>query len=819
MNVIIIGRNYSSLLGMIRGAGMADCSVTVVRIVRKITKKKENDRFSVIRPSKYVREQVFAEQNEESLMKVLLTKCADKNEKQVLLPTDDFGASTIDRNYDVLKEFFIMPNINQTQGEVVRLMDKNIQKTLADKVGLNVAKGWIVDIRDGKYSIPEGIEYPVFTKPQISILFNKNCMKRCDNEAELTEVVADVASKADCPILVEQYIEIETEYGILGASDGTTSIIPGIVTKKSIGHGAHNGVTLLGSYTSLKPFGDLKEKLQAFMKEVQFKGLFDIDLYEANGKVYFNELNLRLGAFGFAAVRAGFNLPGMVIDCLAKDIPIKDEHFEGSITCINEKVNLEDYAAGFISWKKYRENMKAADYGFINFKEDHGPYNVFRGFVTKARIQNLIKKGNKTKKETVQKKETGQNKLNVIVVTKTYSTTLGIVRSLGKAGYNIDLIYAEGRPGVSKVVSCSKYVNRTIVIHGRKDDEIIDTILREYSAEKEKYFIFPIDDYAASVIDRNLDKLEGFYYPYAGNKEQGKITELMDKDVQAEIAKECGFPVAKEWVVGLSDAVIPEDMVYPCFVKPLVSAQGYKKEIGACDSREALQNKLKELQAAKADRSVLIQEFLPITQEYSMSGLCLDQEIILPAIVKKLNVAQNERGVTLCGELVENEMIEPALDPLFNTLRRMHYTGMFDMEVFCVGDKIYFNEINLRSGGPNYSYYASGVNLPDILIKAVAGEEYDASPEITLHKTFLYEKAAWEDVNKGYMKKEEMEELYRTVDILLLDDPDDPAPGAEFREYITSGNKIKVRTVVKKAASKIKRTAKKIMKRASKRKA
>ena len=52
MNVIIIGRNYSSLLGMIRGAGMADSSVTVVRIVRKITKKKENDRFSVIRSEK-----------------------------------------------------------------------------------------------------------------------------------------------------------------------------------------------------------------------------------------------------------------------------------------------------------------------------------------------------------------------------------------------------------------------------------------------------------------------------------------------------------------------------------------------------------------------------------------------------------------------------------------------------------------------------------------------------------------------------------------------------------------------------------------------
>lgn len=391
MNVVVVGRNYSSLLGMIRASGMAGYPVTVVRIVRKVTSKKESDRFSVIRSSKYVEEQYFAEQDRNALLNVLLTKCAKEGEKQVILPTDDFAASTIDLNYDQLIDFFYLPNIHHSQGKVVFMMDKRLQKEIAEKVGLNVAKGWVVDVKDGKYTIPEGIEYPVFTKPEISIQLNKNCMKRSNNQAELDAVLKDVAEQADCKILVEQFVEIEKEYGILGASDGENAIIPGIVTKESIGHGAHNGVTLVGTYSSLSPYGDLKEKLIRFIKEIQFTGLFDIDLYESKGTVFFNELNLRLGAFGFAAVRAGYNMPGMIIECLKDGTAIRDSDYCKTIVCINEKVNLEDYAAGFISWEKYKNNMNTADFGFIKDKDDPKPYRAFSSFVMKARLKSILK--------------------------------------------------------------------------------------------------------------------------------------------------------------------------------------------------------------------------------------------------------------------------------------------------------------------------------------------------------------------------------------------------------------------------------------------
>ena len=391
MNAVVVGRNYSSLLGMIRAAGMADCSVTVVRIVRKITSKKERDRFSVIRSSKYVKEQFFAEQNRDSLMQVLLTKCVKEEEKQVILPTDDFAASTIDLNYDQLKEFFLMPNIHQEQGEVVHMMDKRLQKEIAERVGLNVAKGWTVEIKDGKYTIPDGIEYPVFTKPEVSIQLNKNCMKRSNNQDELEAVLSDVSKQADCTILVEQFIDFEKEYAVLGASDGTGCCIPGIITVESMGNGAHKGVTLLGTYSSFCLFGDLKYKLQQFMNEIHMVGLFDIDLYEYKGHVYFNELNLRLGASGFAVIRAGINLPKMFINYLFNAEQIRDIDFSGEFKFINEKVNLEDYIAGFISWKEYRRNEKSADCGFIKDANDAKPYRAYKAFAAKARLQHIMK--------------------------------------------------------------------------------------------------------------------------------------------------------------------------------------------------------------------------------------------------------------------------------------------------------------------------------------------------------------------------------------------------------------------------------------------
>ena len=374
----------------------------------------------------------------------------------------------------------------------------------------------------------------------------------------------------------------------------------------------------------------------------------------------------------------------------------------------------------------------------------------------------------------------------IVVITYSISTSLGVIRSLGAAGYTVDCFFITLRVGESKTVALSKYVKKTTEFYGRKDDEVIEKLREEYKDRDRKCVLFPADDYCASLIDRYKDRLSTFFYmPYIVGKGQGAITYLMDKMVQSRLALECGLPVAREWSISLkNDIMISEDIVYPCYVKPLTSVSGRKTEMGKCSGEEELMKKLLLMKERDSDRLVLVQEYLDIEQEYAMSGVCADQEVVLPAIVKKHQIAQFRRGATLVGELVPIDEILPAKEAIYRFLRQIQYVGMFDLEIMRVGEKFYFGELNLRSGGPNYSYFASGVNLPDITVKAIIGEALGEVPEIQFHKVFLNDQDCWEDYLHGFITRKEFKSYFQHADILLLKGDDDSKPEKEFVKEI-----------------------------------
>ena len=53
------------------------------------------------------------------------------------------------------------------------------------------------------------------------------------------------------------------------------------------------------------------------------------------------------------------------------------------------------------------------------------------------------------------------------------------------------------------------------------------------------------------------------------------------------------------------------------------------------DSKEALCAHLRGMKEFYSDRSVLIQEYLDIEKEYDICGVCLDREVIIPAVIEK----------------------------------------------------------------------------------------------------------------------------------------------------------------------------------------
>ena len=382
--IIIIGRNYTSRLGMIRAVGMAGYDVTVIKT--NGNKSKDIDAYS-----KYVKAYLYArEPDRKKLLEVLMSLKSEKG-KSIIIPVDDYAASTIDDNIDLLKDFFLFPNVNMISGAINKLMDKDYQKDLVSNAGLNVAEGWTIEVKNGKYELPKDVKYPCFPKPQISFMGNKRCMKRCNTEQELKAVLDEVAALRDCPILIEQYIEIEKEYATLGFCDGTHVIIPAVIHLIDQGNGAHRGVAKIGKLLPSDTFHTFFQQLEVFFRGLNFVGLFDVDMYESKGIVYFNELNLRFGASGYAITHQGINLPAMMINKLIGNEIESDCGAKIMGTFVNEKVNFEDYLAGYYGWREYKRINRLADFGFVYSQDDPYPYKAFR----KECVWRIVKKHTK----------------------------------------------------------------------------------------------------------------------------------------------------------------------------------------------------------------------------------------------------------------------------------------------------------------------------------------------------------------------------------------------------------------------------------------
>ncbi len=380
-----------------------------------------------------------------------------------------------------------------------------------------------------------------------------------------------------------------------------------------------------------------------------------------------------------------------------------------------------------------------------------------------------------------------------VVLSRNYSTGLSVIRSLGTAGYTVDLAASAPREGASSFIAQSKYVRNSQEAVSRKvkeeDDPALLDMLRAYKGTQEnKIVLIPADDYTASIMDMNRRELEDtFIMPGIIGGEPGSLVHMMDKSVQGEIARKVGIHTPLEWVVSLrEEVVIPEGVVYPCFVKPLGSIGGYKQEMARCEDPDELMEHLLKMKESFPHRSVLVQEFVNIDKEYDIEGVCIGDEVILPGVIYKEYVAQYDRGVPLYGDVHPLEMLGDFVDKIRAFLKEFHYFGMFDLGINKVGDEYWFNELNLRSGGTNYVYFESGCNLSEIFVKSAINlsvtEEECRIKEFG--KKYLYEKVAWDDYFHGHLKRKELKGLIETADIHIMVNEYDPVPGELFNETV-----------------------------------
>ncbi len=391
-SIIIIGSNPATKLSLIRCVGAVEgCKVTVVTMVSQIPEKPER---TIDAYSKYVERFFYAKKYDaDGLANLLLEKCRVEGEKPILMSVDDDSACLVDTIQDRLRDKFYYSHIQHQAGAIAGLMDKSKQKQLARECGFNVVEAWPVDCVDGKYTVPDGVKYPCYVKGRLSYHSAKQYQKKCNNKEALEKWLKVLAQNNPSPLLIEEFIEIEKEFGVIGYSDPQKVILPGIVELLDGGHGGHKGVSAFGRVNDFGLNEELKPQVEQLLKHIQLTGMFNIDFVEANGKWFFVELNVRYAAYGYAVCRAGVNLPAFQIyGMLSRDDSELPTQVKNGFCYVNEKVAFDDFINGYRSWKDYKNLNKKADCCLIRDKKDPQPFGCFKCSMYNSYLKSIIKR-------------------------------------------------------------------------------------------------------------------------------------------------------------------------------------------------------------------------------------------------------------------------------------------------------------------------------------------------------------------------------------------------------------------------------------------
>ncbi len=390
--VIIMGHGYTSRLGVIRALGLAGYYVIVIAITADKRLLSGYGRKPIDCHSKYVKEYYYCLNKSEYLVNFLLENFVEK-EKAVLFPDSDFTTSVIDSNLNRLLPYFYLPNIKMKQGEIVKWMDKQTQKDRAEKLGINVTNGIVIEIRNKKYSIPKSIKFPCFTKPLVTITGGKNGLKKCNSRKDLESVLNTLALlEENIKVLVEDYLVIDKEYAVVGFSDGKNVIIPGVIYITQMATSGHFGVARCGELLPTDEFIAIINKFKEYVRSINFVGLFDIDFLYCQGKYYFDEMNMRFGGSGTVITSQGINLPQMLVDFLLKGKYNNHNYKFTQTSFVNERMCVDDWYCGNISSKELEILLNSSSISFIRNETDPAPYKSFMDELRILKVKRFAKK-------------------------------------------------------------------------------------------------------------------------------------------------------------------------------------------------------------------------------------------------------------------------------------------------------------------------------------------------------------------------------------------------------------------------------------------
>ena len=301
-NVIVIGCDHHNTLGVIRSLGEKGIGPDVLIVTQ--------DGNTFVGKSKYIRNLHIVRNNNE-IVPYLLSHFKSEKDKSVVICCHDASSSEIDLHADELRSWFIIPGAEK-QGQITYLMNKKVMSDLAVDSGLSIPKTYY----PSHFPLEESeCVLPCIVKPILSKEGTKDDIRICYDIANVNNAISRVGIGN---VQLQEYIEKDFEYQLIGCSTGKDIVIPGV---------SHIIRPCKGSNTSYLHYEPLKDsfcdisKCMDFLRKTGYKGLFSLEfLRDKKGKDFFMEINFRNDGNAICVTAAGVNLPYIwYLSCTGKN--------------------------------------------------------------------------------------------------------------------------------------------------------------------------------------------------------------------------------------------------------------------------------------------------------------------------------------------------------------------------------------------------------------------------------------------------------------------------------------------------------------------
>lgn len=296
----------------------------------------------------------------------------------------------------------------------------------------------------------------------------------------------------------------------------------------------------------------------------------------------------------------------------------------------------------------------------------------------------------------------------IIIGAGNHHNTLGVVRALGKRGFDF-LLLTYGNPHKHYVTSSKYVVNHT---EFKTDEEIIEYL--HSSSYTNKAIIISCADSITELLSIHYDELKDRYFiPVA--KGNGLMCKYQDKNVMIDMMSMQGVKSPMKWM-------IPNDIEncsYPCITKNFRSSKGGKDGVVIINNRKELDSFCKSFKD-----KFFLQEYINKKEEVQFIGCSIDEgkDVIIPGMTKIIRSQNNTNTGFLEFGAIDSFWRE-SVEKCKQYLSECKYSGLFSIEfIRDYNDNIYYLETNFRNDGNAYCVTVSGVNLPVIWVKHCMGK-------------------------------------------------------------------------------------------------